>query len=372
VFSAVNDPLNFQTVTVDSSSPFNASFALILSWDSEVEAAVAKRLSEAGSGPVNYLRYPGAISHLGVTKGNEDEFITVMRVEDITHKADSDAFYGSTPYQVYRISRTLDKPPATTSLHASFDGSMRTRWTGRSESAANATTEDLRDGLKQLTDLVIKDYSHFSDYTRQDFKSFVNDSGYECLARGLKCQGDCRDTIYAKATMLVEETLCNMTHLPCKPSRHAELTSKTSDAFFVMGVNHKMTHQSLYSSITAYNYPKLASGILETTGGHRQYTMMDADYKGSALRLLPNHPAAPYLYVVKFSRKCSTDETVLCVEVPLHTSDPNVSTITEDQPFVFIERMYIHPGTKSGPAVSETVLPVLVHFKKRFEEDIVV
>merc|ERR1719326_229652 len=112
VFSAVNDPLNFQTVTVDSSSPFNASFALILSWDSEVEAAVAKRLSEAGSGPVNYLRYPGAISHLGVTKGDEDEFITVMRVEDITHKADSDAFYGSTPYQVYRISRPLDKPPA--------------------------------------------------------------------------------------------------------------------------------------------------------------------------------------------------------------------------------------------------------------------
>merc|ERR1719183_1966761 len=158
---------------------------------------------------------------------------------------------------------------------------MRTRWTGRSESAANATTEELRDGLKQLTSTIIKDYSHFFDYTRQDFKSFVNDSGYECLARGLKCQGDCRDTIYAKATMLVEETICNMTHLPCKPSRRAELSLDKSDGYFVIGVNHKMTNQSLYSSITAYNYPKLAAGILQTSAGHQQYTMMDVVFAGS-------------------------------------------------------------------------------------------
>ena len=30
---------------------------------------------------------------------------------------------------------------------------------------------------------------------------------YECLNHGLKCQGDCRDTIYAKATLLVQETV---------------------------------------------------------------------------------------------------------------------------------------------------------------------
>merc|ERR1719169_352961 len=99
-----------------------------------------------------------------------------------------------------------------------------------------------------------------------------------------------------------------------------------------------MTHQSLYSSITAYNYPKLASGILQTPDGKRQYTVMDADYGGSASKLLEKHPAAPYLYVVKFARKCSNDERFLCMEVPAHSDKPNVTAITENQPFVFIER----------------------------------
>jgi hypothetical protein len=372
VFSAVNDPLNMETVKVDAATPFNASFSMVIAWDSEAEAAGTKRLSEADVGPVNSLRYPGAISKLGVTHGDEDEFINVMRVEDIKHQTDSDAFYGSTPYEVYRVSLPLDKPPQKESFYSSFDGKMRTRWTGRSESAPNATNEELRDGLQKLKDAVIKENANFFNYHSQDFESFVNDSGYECLDRGLKCQGDCRDTIYAKATMLVEETICNKTHLPCKPSRHAELRNKKNDAFFVMGVNHEMTHQSLYSSVTAYNYPKLGAGILQKASGHQQYTMMADDYAGSATKYVPNHPAAPYLYVVKFARRCSSNEQVLCVDVPMETTDPNITTISEDQPLVFIERMYIHPGTKSGPAVAETVLPVLVHVASLLEDDIVV
>merc|ERR1712032_340417 len=113
-------------------------------------------------------------------------------------------------------------------------------------------------------------------------------------------------------------------------------------------------------------------GILEKNNSQQQYTMMDEDFKGSALRLVPNHPAAAYLYAVKFARKCTSTESVLCVEVLLDSSDPKIITITEEQPLVFIERMYIHPGTKSGPAVAETILPVLLHFARRFEEEIVV
>ncbi len=365
IFSAVNDPLNLQTVKVDDPTPFNASFAMVLSWDSEVEGEVSKALSDANAGPVNFLQYPGAVSKLGVTKGNEDEFITVMRVEDIKRQADSDAFYHNTPFQVFRISRPLDKPPAQENLHASFDGRMRTRWTGKKEAGTNASYDQLTDGLEQLKQVILQQNRRLLNYDVQDFTSFVNDSGYECLANGLKCQGDCRDTIYAKATLLVEETLCNMTHIPCKPARHAELTDKKSDAFYVMGVNHKMTNQSLYSSITLYNYPKLASGILEKSQGEQEWTMMDEDYKGSAVKFLPDHPAAPWLYVMKFARECSDDEAVLCVKVPFESSDPNITTLKLSDPLVFIERMYIHPGTKSGPAVSETILPILIHFVDR-------
>lgn len=63
---------------------------------------------------------------------------------------------------------------------------------------------------------------------------------------------------------LLLKVICNKTGLPCKPSREAQLTSDTSDELYIVGVNHRMTNHSLYSSLTAYNYPKLASGILSS------------------------------------------------------------------------------------------------------------
>jgi len=133
-----------------------------------------------------------------------------------------------------------------------------------------------------------------------------------------------------------------------------------------------MTHQSRYSSVTFYNFPKLAAGILRTPGGVVNYTVMADDYKGSAVRYLPNHPAAPYLYAIKFARRCSSMEKTLCFEVPSQTSNPNMTALALHDPFVFIERMYIHPGTKSGPAVAETILPTLIHVNKLFDNDVIV
>eukprot|EP00441_Pelagodinium_beii_P024205 CAMPEP_0197653222 /NCGR_PEP_ID=MMETSP1338-20131121/34926_1 /TAXON_ID=43686 ORGANISM="Pelagodinium beii, Strain RCC1491" /NCGR_SAMPLE_ID=MMETSP1338 /ASSEMBLY_ACC=CAM_ASM_000754 /LENGTH=540 /DNA_ID=CAMNT_0043228259 /DNA_START=96 /DNA_END=1718 /DNA_ORIENTATION=- len=362
VFSAVNDPVNFQTVNLSSQSPFNTSFALMLSWDSETEKEVATHMEATGIGPLNFLRHPGAISRLGVTGGKEDEFINVLRVENIKDADASKKFYTGTPFQVLRISRSLENSPATDSFYPSFDGKMRTRVTGKSESGENVTNQQLRHGLKLLKQRVIQGNSGFS-FTSLDFDSFVNDSGYECLQRGLKCQGDCRDTIYARATLLIQEGLCNKSHLACKPSRHAELTSEPSDSFLVMGVNHKMTNQSLYSSITVYNYPKLAAGILKRSSGHMQYTMLDRDFQGSALQFLPDHPAAPYLYIVKFARRCLPGDRYICLEVASWPDSSNVTAIAEYEPLVFIERMYIRPGTKTAPAVAETIMPILVHFK---------
>ena len=138
---------------------------------------------------------------------------------------------------------------------------MRTRWTGIPENVPGlATNAQLKAGLEKLRQAVIDKHRHLLDYVQVPFQSFVNDSGYECLSDGSKCQGDCRDTIYAKATLLPQEIICNKTHLPCKPSRDAELSADPTDSIYLMGVNHRMTNQSLYSSLTAYNYPQLASG----------------------------------------------------------------------------------------------------------------
>jgi len=198
----------------------------------------------------------------------------------------------------------------------------------------------------------------------QAFQSFVKDSGYECLREGFQCQGDTRDTIYAKGQFIVEDILCNKTHLPCKPSRRSTLTENEHDALYIVGVNHALTSQSLYSSLTIYDYPKLASGQLRRPKtGALTYTEMEdaADIQGTATKYLSSHPAAKYLYVIKFARSCRADDFDLCYEVLSNSTDPKALVVALDSPIFFLERMYIHPHTKSGPAVNETVLPFILH-----------
>lgn len=216
----------------------------------------------------------------------------------------------------------------------------------------------LRRALLELEAGVVARHAEGVDFAALRFSTFVNDSGYECLADGTRCQGDCRDTIYAKATFEVQSILCNKTGLPCRASRDAFLSDEEGDHFIVVGVNHKATNHSLYASLTAYSYPKLASVGMVT----------DARFTGSATRYLPKgHPAAPYLYAVKFARRCADADADLCVVLPesVPAGQPDRVPLPPRAPVVWIERMYINPKTSSGPAVAETVLPILIHFKRR-------
>ena len=74
--------------------------------------------------------------------------------------------------------------------------------------------------------------------------------------------------------MLAQEVLCNKTHLPglCKPSRRATLSAEPSDALFVVGVDHAATSQSMYSTITAYDFPKLAPAALLAADSQGRHT----------------------------------------------------------------------------------------------------
>jgi hypothetical protein len=77
--------------------------------------------------------------------------------------------------------------------------------------------------------------------------------------------------------------------------------------------------------------------------------------------------AIPFLYAVMFSRNCSATARrgELCYNVLSQKTSPKDLAIALDEPVVIIERMYIRPGTASGPAVNETILPSLVHFRPR-------
>ena len=69
------------------------------------------------------------------------------------------------------------------------------------------------------------------------------------------------------------------------------------------------------------------------------------------------------MYVVELVRDC-TKSTNLCVELADKGGEDDLIIGVTD-PLLFIERMYIHPGTKSGPAVAETIMPKLIHFRQR-------
>jgi len=119
----------------------------------------------------------------------------------------------------------------------------------------------------------------------------------------------------------------------------------------------------LYSSLTAYNYPQLAPGFISNIGG---YTVLEStDLSGTAAKYLSmSDPAAPYIYVIEIARDCSSS-TNFCVELASKGTEDEL-VISEKDPIVFIERNYINPaGTKSGPAVAETIMPKLIHFRSR-------
>ena len=113
---------------------------------------------------------------------------------------------------------------------------------------------------------------------------------------------------------------------------------------------------------------RLASAALvDAATGEESYTVMADALAGSAARFLPATMAdvARYLYAVEFSRNCSASTLgALCYDVPAAPTPAQRLVLGTASPAVFIERMYLHPRTHSGPDVAETVLPWLVHVRR--------
>lgn len=361
VFASTQDPVNMNTMNISGgNSPFQREFALVMTWDSIAEQTAMQALSAAGQANVNSQRFPGAIGKLGVTTGKEDEWTSLLRTEGFVNDADRQAFLANARMRVFRVTPPGSDNVPESALFPSFEGRMRNRFVGVGESVADVSFAQLSAALRDLVGQVRKVQTDAFGSSKRDvrslqFPALVKDSGYECLHSGSHCLGDCRDTIYAKATFFVDAKICNKTHAPCPRAWDATLSDEQGDEYFVVGVNHHATNWSIYSSVTAYNYPRDSSVTPAITNDR---------YAGSAVKYLGNTTVAKYLYVVKFARHCSGLD--LCVEIPQkQTSDPNVNPLGIDETITFTERMYLHPLTNSGPAVNETILPTLIHFKPK-------
>jgi len=200
---------SFQQGESNDEGAFNASLSLLLTWDMKSEAHVTERVqrsscsNESSSMMVNSLRFPGAITNQGVSSGFEDEFMNVLRVEGVVNPEERKSFYldqGPDSYHVYRITPPPSFKVSPEDRFASFNHKMRTRWTGVTEHGpVDLNTDRLKAALERVREGVIKKHHRGGlldrrGYVEVAFKSFVNDSGYECLEDGTKCQGDSRDT----------------------------------------------------------------------------------------------------------------------------------------------------------------------------------
>jgi len=383
IFAGINDPLNLKTVIVGdndannntSRDNFELPFAVLMVFDAETEARAktsmtrARPMQPGGSyfnsntkqAAINVLRFPGSVLNLGISdQGSEDDFSMVMRVEGIADKT-KDFFVKSKYMRAYRLTykQVGGMPVPASSFFPSFEPELRVRTTGRMEGdgfGSKVSHTSLLRAFDELQLLVQNDQnlagSKILTRTRMGFYSFVQNSGYECLREGIKCQGDCRDTIYAVATLEVRSELCDRLHLPCPQEWSARMGAE--DSYVVVGIQHAKLNHAIYASITMYNYPKLAS-----ISGLTDRDISQGGFDGSAERLFPSGHAslAPYLYAVMFSRNCKDKKSkILCVDIS--GADRKLEA---NSTLLFVERMYLNPATLSGPAVNETILPVMFH-----------
>jgi len=148
----------------------------------------------------------------------------------------------------------------------------------------------------------------------------------------------------------------------CPETWRSELSKNDiNDSFIVIGVSHSKTGMAKYSSVAAYDWPKLAP-----VGDITDWQLENS----AAYYLGDQNPATKYLYAVKFARVCRNPEE-LCVEIPASSNDPEISALSYDSPVIFIERCYLNPLTNSGPAVSETILPILLHTRSSHYMEII-
>jgi hypothetical protein len=76
--------------------------------------------------------------------------------------------------------------------------------------------------------------------------------------------------------------------------------------------------------------------------------------------------ALPYMYAYKIKRDCGDEEGNGCLSIASTATPDNYQLyIPLSHSIGFAERMYDNPVSHVGPAVSEVVMPIQIHVKKR-------
>jgi len=339
----------------DSKQVFATPFAMVLSPSKASSSAAIADLEKLGipRDAITEYPFPGLNLTLGFD-AQADVFASLLRMAFFEDHDAAKEYFAKRPFRVLRMTQNKPVPKADRGLFP-----VNT-WIARQTNITDGTkahmsVSDMTTALVTLQMAIAQKYGNLLGTNNHvtDLVSGVPVNGFECIAKGNKCLGDCPDTYYpASSGMVKDEMKCEeYPHVPtwCWEKKRATLQDKDDEFIIVIGVNHKATGMAAYSSLVVYDL-KLLEGI---------YSVDDSMLNGTAMQYFtsPKPDYAPYLFAYKFMRKCPVDE-VACYSIP-STGDLSVAI---ENPLLFIERMYDNPVTHVGADPSSIVAARTMHF----------
>ena len=361
IFASLGDAINMVTMktSMENGESFASAFAHLMGGD----ASQIEKIQEiaAGVGIEESIQNVYPLSSKRVHFGLDRKGDGILHLGRVTFTEDKSAREEmiENPSKFMTILRVT--PPEDSPVGDDFPPNVFTdRVTTKEQVLSEGINhEDLQRAVKEdLAEAVKKRYKHHYKHVDSfEVMAPAFKDGYDCIDRGIKCNGDIQDTLYPNSgKALYNSKRCQLYRKDrCPIVRRATLQPDGSDFFLVTGVNHNATGSALYSSMCMYNVARLES-IGQFTSMPRH---LDPDsYVGSADRFLDS-PISKYLFAVKVSRKCAPNEK-FCLQVT--SSGANSLPLAND--CLFIERIYMDE-MRAGPDAEATIKPMVYHFSSK-------
>jgi hypothetical protein len=307
--------------------PYNSLFVYILTADRGIDARVREAASKAGFAPpiMNTEPMPQSLLRMGCEDG-DDLFALVIRT---AHPDDEQAladWKAAPPLRIFRITPGTE-PPVGMSDDPFPIPDFRPHGTGQAEFGLLPAVEGLR---QAILDKYSSPNLKAEEFRSQIWNGFLG--GLYCLAGGVNCLGPSPNALY----------LWNADGIG---------TLGPDEFVIAYGVNHRLTGQAMYMSVSLYSMTKhITNHSIDSAGGDGDQLI------GTAADYLPaDYPDLDKLYAYKFARDCN--EETNCFEVPFDWPG-----VRPDEVATLVWRAYLNPATKTGPDAAELIFDRAIKF----------
>lgn len=304
-FASLTETLNHETVGVDGPDPYGERFAIVATGNATTEARVRAALIEAGypTEAINLITVDPRLFTFGLDD-SADTFGLLCRVALFDDPVAGQAWVDDPGATVLRVT------PATPGAPDPLPSPLARPKNTTVDENAGGTLEAALDRLEAAIQA-----THAGDTISQYVTNAGTFDSETCIENGTPCLGDNRDALYPGLGTTA-------------------FRIGNGDSVYVLGVDHTVTGKATYASASVYALSHLL-GLAAATS---------ADWRGSAVRFLPDDPDAASLFAYRFARDCTGD--AWCVEVPTGACPDGAGLL---QMLTVVFRIYVEPGTATAP-----------------------